>query len=375
MMKVYFDNAATTSLDPEVLEAMLPYMKEHYGNPSSIHSYGRQTRSAIDNARRSIAGHLKVSPGEIFFTSGGTEANNMALQSGVNSLGIKNIISSKLEHHAVLHTLNFLERQGNLKVHWVNLKENGAIDLVHLDQLLADNEEVLVSLMYGNNEIGNLLDIQKVGELCSKHGARFHSDTVQAVGHYNLDFQSFKLDMASASAHKFHGPKSCGFLYINGENPIGPFIHGGAQERNMRGGTENVYGIIGMAKALDIALENLEKDQAYVKELKLYAISELKNNIEDLQFNGESEGDSLYTILSISLPVTDRREMLLFNLDIAGIAVSGGSACSSGVPEDSHVLTGIGADMDRPSVRISFSKLNTKAEVDYFVKTLVDVLM
>ena len=374
-MKVYFDNAATTPLDPEVLEAMLPYMKDHYGNPSSIHSYGRQTRSAIDNARRSIADHLNVSPSEIFFTSGGTEANNMALQSGVTSLGIKNIISSKLEHHAVLHTLEFLAKQGNVQVHWVNLNENGALDIAHLEELLIANDEVLVSLMYANNEIGNLIEIEEVGLLCATHGAMFHSDTVQAVGHYNLNFQSLKLDMASSSAHKFHGPKSSGFLYIDGENQIGPFIHGGAQERNMRGGTENVYGIVGMAKALDIAMENLEKDQAHVKELKAYAISELNTNIEDVQFNGESEGHSLYTILSVSLPVTDRREMLLFNLDIAGIAVSGGSACSSGVPEDSHVLTGIGADMDRPSVRLSFSKLNTKVELDYFVKTLVDVLM
>jgi len=373
-MKVYLDNAATTPLDPEVLEAMLPYMKGMHGNPSSIHAYGRETRSAIDNARRSIADHLKVSPGEVFFTSGGTEANNMALQSGVLSLGIKNMISSKLEHHAVIHTIEFLEAQGNLQVHWVKLKENGVLDLSHLEELLSENEQAMVSLMYANNEIGNLLPISEVGTLCAAHEAVFHSDTVQAVGHYDLDFQGLELDMASCTAHKFHGPKSTGFLYVNGDHQIQPFIHGGAQERNMRGGTENVYGIVGMAKALDRAMENFEKDRAHIQELKSYMISELRQNINDLSFNGESEGDSLYTVLNVSLPITEKREMLLFNLDIAGIAVSGGSACSSGVAEDSHVLTAIHADMERPSIRISFSKYNTKAEVDYCLKTLVGIL-
>jgi cysteine desulfurase len=373
-MNVYLDNAASTALDPEVLDAMLPFMQEKHGNPSSIHSYGRETRAAIDNARRSIADHLNVSPGEIFFTSGGTEANNMALQSGISSLEIEHVISSRLEHHAVLHTLEFIESQGNLKLHWVNLKEGGVIDIEHLEQLLTGKEQVLVSLMYANNEIGNLLPTEQVAALCQANDTVFHSDTVQAIGHYKLDLQELKLDMASCSGHKFHGPKSTGFLYVNGERPLQPFIYGGPQERNRRGGTENVYGIVGLAKALDLAMDNLEKDRAHIEELKAYSIAELQRSIKDVRFNGESGGDGLYTVLSVSLPVTDKREMLLFNLDIKGVAVSGGSACSSGVNEDSHVLSGIGADMERPSIRMSFSKLNSKDEIDYLIKTLSEIL-
>jgi len=373
-MNIYLDNAATTPLDPEVLDAMLPFMQGKHGNPSSIHSYGRETRAAIDDARRAIADHLNVSPGEVFFTSGGTEANNMALQSGILSLGIRHVISSRLEHHAVLHTLEFLESQGKLKLHWVNLKEHGVIDLGHLEQLLTGKEQVLVSLMYANNEIGNLLPTEEVAALCQANDAVFHSDTVQAIGHYRLDFRELKLDMASCSGHKFHGPKSTGFLYVNGDRPLQPFIYGGPQERNRRGGTENVYGIVGLAKAFDIAMENLEKDRTHIEDLKAYLIAELKRSIIDVRFNGESDRDGLYTILSASLPITDKREMLLFNLDINGIAVSGGSACSSGVNEDSHVLSGIDSDMERPSIRISFSKLNNKDEMDYLVKTLVEIL-
>jgi len=373
-MKVYLDNAASTPLDPEVLDAMLPYMRDKHGNPSSIHAYGRETRAAIDDARRRIADHLHVSPGEIFFTSGGTEANNMALQSGVSSLGIKNVISSKLEHHAVLHTLEFLEAQGKVKLHWVDLKEGGAIDLRHVEQLLSENDQVMVSLMHANNEIGNLLPTAETGTLCQANDAVFHSDTVQAIGHYHLDFQELKLDMASCSGHKFHGPKSSGFLYVNGDRTLQPFIYGGPQERNRRGGTENVYGIVGLARALDIAIENLDRDRAHIEGLKAYLITGLQNAIDDVHFNGESGGDGLYTVLNVSLPITEKREMLLFNFDINGIAVSGGSACSSGVNEDSHVLSAIGADMERPSVRISFSKLNSKDEIDYLVKTLVEIL-
>ncbi len=373
-MKVYLDNAATTSLDPAVLDAMLPYMKDKYGNPSSIHAYGRESRSAIEKSRRTIADHFGVSPGEIFFTSGGTEANNMALHSGIMSLEIKNVISSKLEHHAVLHTLEFLEAAGNIKLHWVNLKDNGVIDMDHMEHLLGSNEQVMVSLMYANNEIANLLPAEEVGSLCENHNDVFHSDAVQAIGHYSIDFQELKLIMASCSAHKFHGPKSIGFLYVQGDCLIQPFIHGGPQERNMRGGTENVYGIVGLAKALDLAVENMDEDRAHIEGLKSYMMTELQTAIEGVLFNGESGGDSLYTVLNLSLPITDKREMLLFNLDIKGIAISGGSACSSGVAEDSHVLASIGADMKRPSVRVSLSKNNTKAEIDYLVKTLVEVL-
>lgn len=373
MSKIYLDNAATTKLDEEVFNAMLPFMKEEFGNPSSIHSFGRKTRTAIEGARKLVAKYLNVTPAEIFFTSGGTEADNMAIVEAIETYGIKHAISSKIEHHAVEHTLATLEKEGKVKVSWVNVDTNGNVDLNHLEELLKNNERSLVSLMHANNEIGTLLPIAKVGELCEKYNALFHSDTVQTMGHYKLDLQSLKVHFVTCAAHKFHGPKGVGFLYINHNVKIKPFINGGAQERNMRGGTENVYGIVGLAKAFELANEHMDEHQSHIKGLKSYMKGQLENNIEGMDFNGETGENGLYTVLNCRFPHHPDAEMLLFNLDIAGIAASGGSACSSGSNQGSHVLRGIGIDMSRPSVRFSFSKYNTKEEIDSVVKKLKEM--
>lgn len=373
MSKIYLDNAATTKLDEEVFNAMLPFLKEEFGNPSSIHSFGRKTRTAIESARKLVAKYLNVTPAEIFFTSGGTEADNMAIVEAIETYGIKHAISSKIEHHAVEHTLATLEKEGKVKVSWVNVDTNGNVDLNHLEELLKNNERSLVSLMHANNEIGTLLPIAKVGELCEKYNALFHSDTVQTMGHYKLDLQSLKVHFVTCAAHKFHGPKGVGFLYINHNVKIKPFINGGAQERNMRGGTENVYGIVGLAKAFELANEHMDEHQSHIKGLKSYMKEQLEKNIEGMDFNGETGENGLYTVLNCRFPHHPDAEMLLFNLDIAGIAASGGSACSSGSNQGSHVLRGIGIDMSRPSVRFSFSKYNTKEEIDSVVKKLKEM--
>ncbi len=369
-MKVYLDNAATTPLDKEVIVAMLPYMEKNFGNPSSIHSFGREAKSAIEGARKTVAKLLNVSPSEIFFTSGGTEANNMAIRCSIRDLGITHCITSPLEHHAVLNTMEEMEKQGKVKLSFVRIKPNGHIDLAHLEELLTANPHSLVSLMHANNELGNLLPIKEVNELCKKFNAVFHSDTVQTMGHYKFDFQKINLDFASCAAHKFHGPKGVGFVYINSNVRIHPFIYGGAQERNMRGGTENVYGIVGLAKAFEIAHNRMEEDQQYIAGLKQYMTDKLRNHISGVEFNGDTTGKALYTVLNVSFPSTDINEMLLFNLDIAGVAVSGGSACSSGSDVGSHVLKAINADPDRPSVRFSFSRYNTKEEIDFALDKL-----
>lgn len=373
-MKVYFDNAATTPMDPEVIDAMLPFMREHYGNPSSIHSFGRQTRAAIESARKTVAKFLNVSPGEIFFTSGGTEADNMALQCAVRDLGIQHIITSPIEHHAVLHTADTLTGEGKVKVSFVKINEKGHVDLEHLESLLKPGGKTMVSLMHANNEIGNLLPIKKVSELCLKYNALFHSDTVQTMGHYAFNLKELHVDFLNCAAHKFHGPKGVGFIYINSRIKLNPFINGGSQERNMRGGTENLLGIIGLAKAMEVAYRDLKEHQEHVQELKTYMIKQLREHIPGVSFNGDAEGSSLYTVLNVQLPATPNAEMLLFNLDIAGIASSGGSACSSGSNSGSHVLKAIGADPDRPSVRFSFSKFNTREEVNYVVEKLKEMI-
>lgn len=374
-MKVYFDNAATTPLDNEVLEAMIPVMKEQFGNPSSIHGFGRTTRALIENARKSIAKLLNASPSEIFFTSGGTEADNMAILCSVEDLGITHAITSKIEHHAVLHTLEVLEKKGKIKLSFVNLLPDGSVDLSHLEELLKNNSRSLVSLMHANNEIGNLLPLDKVSELCQKYNAVFHCDTVQTMGHYPHDLQKTKIQFIVGAAHKFHGPKGVGFIYINSDISIHPLINGGAQERNMRGGTENLYGIVGIAKALEVAYRDMEDHQKHVQEVKSYMIEQLEKNIEGVEFNGASRGESLYTVLNVRFPHTDQAEMMLFSLDINGIAASGGSACSSGSNVGSHVLRGINVDLSRPSVRFSFSKYSTKEEVDYVVSKLKDIFV
>lgn len=368
-MRVYFDNAATTPLDPAVLEAMLPYMREHYGNPSSIHSFGRETRTAIEKARKSVAAHFHVSPGEIFFTSGGTEANNMALQCSVRDLGVTRIISSPLEHHAVLHTLEALKQEGKIRYELVNVLPDGHIDYADLERLLRESKEkTLVSLMHANNEIGVLLDMEKVSAYCAQYGAYFHCDTVQTVAHYPIDLQKTKVHFISCAAHKFHGPKGIGFIYINPEVSIHPMIFGGAQERNMRAGTENLYGIVGLAKALDIAYAQLPESSAKIRALRDYMKKRLSETIPGLLFN--SQDDGLYTVLNVNFPPHANNELLLFNLDIAGIAASGGSACSSGSQVGSHVIAHLHREPGSAAVRFSFSKFNTREEVDFAVEKI-----
>lgn len=371
-MRVYFDNAATTPLDKEVFEAMAPFMLEHFGNPSSIHWHGRQVRAAIEASRRTVATLLNASPSEIFFTSCGTEADNTAIISTCRSLGIKHVITDKMEHHAVLHSVECLEKNDGVKVSYLKNDERGTLDLNHLEELLATNGKTLVTIMHANNEIGNLNDIQAIGEICKKYDAIFHSDTVQTMGHYKHDLQTLPVNFLVGSSHKFHGPKGVGFLYVDGNVKIQPFMQGGSQERNMRGGTENVYGIIGLAKAMEIAYRDMEAHHTHIQGLKDRMIAKLKEQIEDVQFNGNSEfaDKSLYTVLNVSLPASEMNEMLLFNLDINKISASGGSACTSGANAGSHVLQALGADPTRGAVRFSFSKYNTAEEVDYVAATL-----
>jgi len=368
----YFDNAATTPLDPEVLTAMLPFLSQHYGNPSSLHGPGRQVRAAIENARKTVAHLLNAAPAEISFTSGGTEADNYAAFGSIRSLGLEHAITSPLEHHAVLHPLQAMAKNGEVELHYVRHDAQGRLDLVHLEELLATRPRAFLSLMHGNNEIGNLNDIAAIGEIAARHDAVFHTDTVQTMGHYRHDVQKLKNHFLVGSAHKFHGPKGVGFLYTRSGLQVSPLIHGGSQERNVRSGTENVYGIVGLAKALEIAVRDLVGHQAHVQGLKNRFIEQLRAEIEDVQFNGLSANadQSLYTVLSVSLPPSAISEMLLFNLDISKIAASGGSACTSGAQAGSHVLEALGGDPERATVRFSMSKMNTEAEVDYAVAQL-----
>jgi cysteine desulfurase len=374
-MNVYLDNAATTALDPEVFEAMRPYLIENFGNPSSTHAHGRRVKSGIESARKKVAELLNTTPGEIIFTSGGTEADNAIICSAVKTFGIKHIISSPIEHHAVLHTIESNAHEGKVQLHWVELDEKGHVNLNHLESLLKQHPAALVTLMHANNEIGNLLDIEEVGEMCETHGAYFHSDTVQTIGHYRHDLKKLKVCGLSAGAHKFHGPKGAGFMYIRKDKKISPFMHGGAQERNMRGGTENVYGIIGLAKALEIAYRDMDEHERYIKGLKARMIESLRENIPCVSFNGDSAdlNKSLYTVLNVCLPESDDKDMLLFNLDLAGISASGGSACSSGAAKGSHVLEALGVNPNRASIRFSFSKFNTEPEIDFAVSKLVEM--
>ncbi len=373
-MKVYLDNAATTPIDKEVLNVMMEVMGNHYGNPSSIHSHGREVRTLVEKARKSIANLLKTAPANIFFTSGGTEADNTAIRCGIRDFGLTHAITSKIEHHAVLHTLEMLESTGAIKLSFVNVDEKGNIDYDHLEELLATNERSLVSLMHGNNELGTLTDIEKVGAISEKYNAIFHTDTVQTMGHFPHDLTTLKAQFVVCSAHKLHGPKGVGFLFVNPRIKIKPMLYGGAQERNMRGGTENVYGIVGLAKALELAYADMEVHKNYIQDLKAYMMDALQKAVPAIGFNGETATDkSLYTVLNVCFPKMDMADMLLFNLDINGISASGGSACSSGSNIGSHVLTAIGGDPDRPSIRFSFSKLNTKEEIDYTVQKVKEV--
>ncbi|RMZ51163.1 cysteine desulfurase [Flavobacteriaceae bacterium PRS1] len=379
MKHIYFDNAATTKIRDEVIDAITDVMKNNYGNASSSHSFGRSSKTLVESSRKQIASFFNVSASEIVFTSGGTESDNLVLRSAVRDLGITHIITSRVEHHGVLHTLEQLQTEYNVSVSYVNLDAEGQISMEHLEELLQTNQKTLVSLMHINNEIGNILDIKRVAKLCKTNNALFHSDAVQSVGHYKLDLQEIPIDFMAASAHKFHGPKGVGFAFLRKGSGLKPLIFGGDQERGYRAGTESVHNIVGLEKSLTMAYNNLETESTYVKGIKSYFIEQLKANIPDVSFNGSS-GDmtkSTYTSFNVCLPVApEKSAMLLFQLDLKGIACSKGSACQSGSSQGSHVLAQIlsDTDMQKPSIRFSFSIYNTKDEVDYVVGVLKELV-
>jgi len=375
MQRIYFDNAATTSLDPKVLEAMMPYLTEKFGNPSSIYSYGRESRMAIESARKTVAKILNAHPAEIFFTSGGTESSNTAITAAVRDLGCTHIITSPIEHHATLHTVEHLHKRDEINLSYVKILPNGHVDLKHLKELLSSStEKCLVSLMHANNEIGNILDIHAVGEICKAHSAIFHSDTVQTIGHFPFDLRNTPVHFVTGAGHKFHGPKGVGLLYINENIRINPYIYGGSQERNMRAGTENLYGIVGFAKALELATANFEKESAYIRDIKMYMKGQLEKHIKGVAFNGDISKQSLYTVLNVAIPKTEKSEMLLFNLDINNICASGGSACTSGADQGSHVIRAINNNPNQIAIRFSFSNQNNKEEVDKVVEKLKELI-
>ena len=374
-MNVYFDNAATTPIEKKVLDKMIPYMENGFGNPSSIHKRGREIKSAIEKSRSRVAEILSCEPGEIFFTSGGTEADNMFIANTVVEKKIDTIITSKIEHHAVLHCCEYLNKSKNVNIKFVDINSSGELDLEHLEDTISKNSKSLVTLMHGNNEIGNINDLKTISKICEKYDTIFHSDTVQTVGHYHIDLNEINMQGIVGSAHKFHGPKGVGFLYLNNKHKISPFIHGGAQERNMRGGTENVYGIIGLSEALTLSYNNIEDHKSKIQKLKKHMINSLKEKIKGVKFNGMSSSidKSLYTVLNVSIPNIEDQQMFLFNLDINNIAASAGSACSSGSDSGSHVLKEIQTNSDHVNVRFSFSKFNTLEEVDYVVDKVVEI--
>lgn len=377
MKNLYFDSAATTQLRPEVVTRMTEVLNENFGNPSSTHSFGRSAKSIMEQCRKNIAAYFNVSAAEIIFTSGGTEADNLALRSAVRDLGVTEIITSKIEHHAVLHTAEQLKSEYNISVTYVQLDEKGTVNYKHLEELLHSDSKKLVSLMHINNEIGNILDIKRVADLCKAHNTLFHTDTVQSVGHFNIDLQTIPLDFLAASAHKFHGPKGAGFCFIRAASGLKPMIFGGEQERGYRAGTESLHNIVGMDEALKIAYQNLKVERKYIKDLKQYFVDKLKEKLPDCHFNGEccNSEKSTYTLLNVCLPLPpEKTAMLQFQLDLKGIACSKGSACQSGSAMTSHVLSQVLSDdlLKRPSVRFSLSKYNTKEEVDYVVQTLCE---
>ena len=375
MKRVFLDNASTTPMAPEIIEMMSEMMKTHFANPSSTHSFGRESKTIVENARKSIANLLNTSPGSIFFTSGGTEADNMAIKCGIDDHKITHAITSKLSHHAVLYPLEDLAAEGKIKLSYIDIDENGVVSLSHLKQLLANNPRTFVSIMHANNEIGTIQDIKAIGDICKEYNAIFHSDTVQTIAHFPFNMQELNIDFMAASAHKFHGPKGVGFVYISENIQITPLLRGGGQERNMRAGTENIYGIAALSMAMEMAYEHLEEEVKYIKGLKSYMIEKFKTEMQDVQFYGKCTDmdNSLYTVLSVNFPETDIAEMLLFNLDIMGISCSGGSACASGGSKSSHVLTAILPDSKRPGLRFSFSKYNTKEDIDFAISKLKEL--
>jgi cysteine desulfurase len=372
-MRIYLDNAATTPLDKEVFNAMTPYLLNHFGNPSSHHEQGRQARQAIEDCRATIARILNALPEEITFTSGGTEADNTAILSAVHGQNISHVITTQFEHHAVLHTLNALKAKGIITISFIKNDCKGNLDLTYLEQLLQTNSRSLVSVMHANNEIGNLNDIEQIGEICERYDALFHTDTVQTMGHYHHDLQKLKVHFLAASAHKFHGPKGIGFVYCRKGIKLTQLIHGGGQEGRLRAGTENIHGIIGLTKALEIAYQQMEKHQRQIQQLKNYMIDRLTDEILGVTFNGNSAvaNKSLYTVLNVGLPSLNYNNSLLRCLDDRQISVSGGSACSTG--SASHVLQVIDTDSDKDNIRFSFSKMNTLAEIDRVIETLAHI--
>lgn len=371
MKKVYLDNASTTALRPDVLQVMVKVLAEDFGNPSSSHSFGRNSKNIVELSRKEIAKELNCSANEIIFTSGGTEANNWILQSAVKDLKVKRIITSKIEHHAVLHTLEALQKEFGIQVDYVALQPNGTIDYTDLVELLSQNHKTLVSLMHVNNEIGTLLAIETVGKIAHQYQALFHSDTVQSIGKTSFDLKNLPIDFLVASAHKFHGPKGIGFAYVRKNSGIQPLLFGGEQEKGLRPGTEAVHQIAGMSKALSIAMSELKTEQPAISEIKKYAISRFEIEFPDFQINGQEDG--FYTILNISLPLSEEKNsLLLFHLDMKGIAISRGSACQSGSSRPSHVLAELlsPSDLKKPSLRISLSHDSTKEDIDALITAL-----
>lgn len=380
MKQVYFDNAATTAIREEVITSMAEVMRNNYGNASSSHSFGRGSKSLLEKSRKSIASYLNVSAGEIFFTSGGTEADNLILRSAVRDLGVEEIITTKIEHHAVLNTLEQLQKEYNISVQFLKLEKDGSINPLYLESLLANsNKKQLVSLMHINNEIGNKLDIKQVALMCKANHALFHTDAVQSVGHFKLDLQDIQVDFLAASAHKFHGPKGVGFAFVRKNSGLKPLIFGGEQERGLRAGTESIHNIVGLEVALKMAYENLENEIEFVKGLKHYFINKIKNDIPIVVFNGASDDleKSTYTLVNVCLPVPPKKaSMMLFQLDLKGIACSKGSACQSGSNQVSHVLYELlnEDELQKPSIRFSFSIYNTREEIDYVIDVLKEII-
>jgi cysteine desulfurase len=371
MQRIYFDNAATTPIAPEVVDVMMDALRKLYGNPSSIHADGRNARAAIEEARKTVAKCLNASIGEIFFTSGGTESNNMILKNAVRDLGVSRIVTSVIEHHCVLHTAESLAKTQGIELVFVKIDEKGIVDLENLSEILRGSDKrTIVSLMHSNNEIGTMIDLEKVGNICAENGAYFHSDTVQTMGYFPIDVSKLNIHFLTGAAHKFHGPKGCGFLYINGDLTLKPFIEGGSQERNMRGGTENIAGIVGLAKALELAYDDMEDRHDEILGIRNYLKNRLLCEFEDIQFIGDTEGSFHYKVLNVSFPPSPKAELLLFNLDIAGISASGGSACSSGAEGGSHVLDALEIDPLRKCIRFSFSHYNTLQDVDFLIEKL-----
>ena len=380
MDHIYLDNAATTCVRKEVSDKMASILRSYYGNPSSTHSFGRSSKSILEKCRKNIASFFNVKPSEIIFTSGGTEADNLVLRSAVLDLKINHIITSKIEHHAVSHTVNYLKDNFNVKISYVRVFPDGKIDYSHLDEILSKNNlKPLVTLMHINNEIGTILDLNRVSKICKLHGALFHSDTVQSIGHYPLDLSKINIDFLAASAHKFHGPKGIGFAFIRNGIGIKSIITGGSQERGYRSGTESLHDIVGLNESLKISYERLEVEKAHISEIKSYFINKLNQEIPGVKFNGSSNSliDSTYTLVNVCFPVNIKKSPLfLFQLDLNGIACSKGSACQSGSDSGSHVLNEILTDDDlkKPSIRFSFSCFNTKNEIDSLVKVLKDII-